>query len=79
MNAFGISVRAERDLNGTWEYIAENSPTTATRFVNRIEEQCQLLADNPMMGRLRPELGPYVRSFRSDNQVIFYAPHRSWC
>jgi toxin ParE1/3/4 len=74
VNTFRISPRAERDLNGIWDFIAENSQTAATRFVNRIEEQCRLLVDNPIMGRPRPEFGPDVRSYTWSNYLIYYAP-----
>ena len=74
MNTFRISPRAERDLNAIWDFIAESNPIAATRFLNRIEERCQLLADNPMLGPLRPEFGRDIRSYPWGNYLILYGP-----
>ena len=63
-----------RDINRIWDYIAETSPQRASKFVRRIKERLALLAENPMMGRARPELADELRSFRVEKYVIFYRP-----
>ena len=65
---------AEADLDEIWLYIAQDDPNAADRFLDLIEERCQLLAENPLMGRSRPELAPRLRSFPVRNYVIFYVP-----
>jgi toxin ParE1/3/4 len=62
------------DLNDIHDYIAQHSPTAAARVIGEINERCDLLADNPMMGRSRPEFGRDVRSFPSGAYIIFYRP-----
>ena len=37
-----------------------------------IEERCDTLAENPSLGRSRPELGRNIRSFPAGSYVIFY-------
>ena len=63
-----------RDINRIWDYIAETSPQRASKFVRRIKEKLALLAENPMMGRARPELADDLRSFRVEKYIIFYRP-----
>ena len=63
-----------RDINRIWDYIADTSPQRASKFVRRIKEKLALLAENPMMGRARPELADDLRSFRIEKYVIFYRP-----
>ena len=63
---------AERDLIEIGNFIARDNPTNAARFVERIEERCQLLAVHPLMGRTRDELVPGLRSLPFGRYVIFY-------
>jgi len=49
---------AERDLIEIGNFIARDNPTNAARFVERVEEHCQLLASYPLIGRVREELVP---------------------
>ncbi len=63
---------AEADLDDLWLFIAQDDPNSANRFIDRIAETCNLLAENPLMGRGRPELAPDLRSFPVGNYIIFY-------
>ena len=55
--SYRLSVLAEQDLEEIWSYVAEDA---------------ELLAEQPRMGRLRPEFGAAVRSFTVENHVIYY-------
>jgi len=66
--------QAEADLDEIWLHIAQDDPNSADRFIDLIEERCRLLAENPLMGRSRPELAPGLRSFPVGNYIIFYNP-----
>jgi len=50
--------QAERDLIDIGNFIAQDNPGIAGRFVAALEERCRLLATHPLMGRKREELGP---------------------
>lgn len=63
---------ARAELIEIGEYIRNDSPVAAGRFVAKIEEACWRYAGMPGMGRLRPEIGPNVRSFPFGNYVVFY-------
>ena len=70
---YRLSALAEQDLAEIWSYVAENaSPTTADRLIDAIIDRFDLLAEQPRMGRLRPEFGSDVRSFTVENHVIYY-------
>ena len=50
--------QAETDLDEIWWYIAQDNPDNADRFLDKIEERCQALAQFPHMGISREELMP---------------------
>jgi toxin ParE1/3/4 len=71
---YRLSALAERDLDEIWSYVAEDaSPTTADRLIDAIIDRFELLAEQPRIGRLRPEFGPGVRSFTVENHVILWS------
>ena len=71
--AYRLSALAEQDLDEIWSYVAEDAnPTTADRLMDAIVDRFELLAEQPRMGRLRPEFGAGVRSFTVENHVIYY-------
>jgi toxin ParE1/3/4 len=68
-----LSPLAEWDLEETWLYVAEDaSPATADRLIDDIVDRFDLLAEQPRMGRLRPEFGTDVRSVTVENHVVYY-------
>jgi toxin ParE1/3/4 len=70
---YRLSPLAERDIDEIWFYVSEDaSPTTADRLIEDIIDRLDLLAEQPRMGRARPEFGPGVRSFVVENYVIYY-------
>ena len=61
-----------QDIHEIALVIARDQPDAALRWIDRIDEVLQMLAHNPLAGRLRDELAPGVRSFAIGNYVIFY-------
>ena len=66
---------ARSDLIDIWQYIADDSPEDADRFLDTLEEKMSLLADNPEMGKRREKLAEGLRGFPVGNYMIFYRPH----
>ena len=66
--------QAEADLIEIWIYIAQDSPTSADKLLDEINEKSQTLAVSPFIGITRDELGPHIRSFPIGNYVLFYQP-----
>jgi toxin ParE1/3/4 len=60
------------DLDEIEEYICQNNPSAAARVIRRIQEVCFTLAEQPVMGRSRPELAPNLHSFPEGSYVIYY-------
>lgn len=67
---------AKADLLEIGRYIAEKSQSieVALRFYDSVDSRLKLLAENPEMGELRPELAPEVRAFTVGNYVMFFRP-----
>lgn len=62
------------DLAEVWDHIADDSLRAADRWVDQLDEQFQLLATQPLMGRARGDLSPRLRSFPFGRYLIFYEP-----
>ncbi len=75
MNSFRFSTEANRDIEETSNYLFGLNPVAAYRFLDALDKTCELLAEHPHIGRLRPEIGEAsLRSFPVGNFLIFYLP-----
>jgi toxin ParE1/3/4 len=74
MNSYRFSSDANADIEGIVLYIFDLNPVAAHRFLDSLEATCELLAEHPLIGRPRPELGENLRSFPVGNYLIFYVP-----
>jgi toxin ParE1/3/4 len=70
---------AERDLDEILAYIAvgQGRPLIAEQIAHQVREKCDLLANAPMLGEARPELGPELRLFSYRRWAIVYRPTSS--
>jgi toxin ParE1/3/4 len=76
MATFVLSLEAEIDIAGICEYIADRNVEAAVKMLDRIEETCQMLAENPEVGELREGFGvPGCRSFTVSRYVVFFRPN----
>jgi toxin ParE1/3/4 len=64
--------RASADLSEIWEFIAGDNIQRAAEFIDRIDGKFRVLAERPLMGRERRELGLGIRSIAIAPYVIFY-------
>lgn len=63
----------QNDLLEAWLYIAEDSPDSADRLLDRIEIDALQLLDQPLIGRAREELAAGLRSWpTSTPYILFY-------
>lgn len=67
-----ISPEAENDLLDTWLYIAEDQPINADRYLDKLQEKAQKLAEFPDLGRDRPELAEGLKNFPVDRYNLYY-------
>jgi len=73
-NKFRKLPQADLDLDSIWDFIAVDDIQAAERPINRIGNVFQMLVENPLAGRERPELRRNLRSFPVGNYVVFYSP-----
>jgi toxin ParE1/3/4 len=66
--------QAHLDLVEASLRIAEENPVAADRWLDLVDEKCQLLARMAELGRKRPDLAPDLRSLPAGNHIIFYRP-----
>jgi toxin ParE1/3/4 len=64
----------EHRPRGNRAAIHDLNPVAAHHLLDALEDACQLLAQHPLLGRLRPELAENLRSFAVGNHLIFYTP-----
>ena len=72
MGSIEFRPEARDDLNEIWEFIAKDSPTAATRWINTNEDNCRPVSDHPDMGRLRDDHEPDLRVFPVGKYAICY-------
>ena len=65
MKPYRLSGRAKADVRGIWDYIGgvKGNPTAAEKQVATLFDKFHLLARHPMMGQLRSDLRPRLRTF----------------
>ena len=50
------SPQFRRDLADAWDYVSEDSEARADALLDAVEETVRMVAENPRIGRPRPEL-----------------------
>jgi len=64
-------------VDSIWAYIAADNGRAAEQLLDRFGTAFEMLVQNPLAGRRRPDLGEDLRSFSVENFVVFYRS-RSW-
>jgi toxin ParE1/3/4 len=66
--------RARQDLVEIWHYIADEfGEPRADRYLRRLNDVVSYLAQQPLMGRKRPEIpDEVIRSFPAESHIVFY-------
>jgi toxin ParE1/3/4 len=73
MPRFRFSRRAEADLYNIGLYSFRTWGEAQTdRYFCQLEDCCQLIADNPALGRLCDEIRPGLRRMEQGKHVVFY-------
>ena len=66
------SAQSEEDLVAIWRYIADDDPTAASSWLERIDRRIRSLARFPFLGEQQPQFGDRTRRVIEGNYVIFY-------
>ena len=72
--SYVLSDEARFDIDEIWDYIAQDSPDAADRYIDELHHVFSLLAANPLMGREREELETRLRQLPYENYNLFYRP-----
>jgi plasmid stabilization system protein ParE len=59
VSGYVLSADAEFDLDGIWEYIAEDNIDAADRWIGKLFDAFEALGQTPGMGHRRQDLTPY--------------------
>lgn len=69
-----IAPEAEQDLVDIWLFIAGDNPVNADSFIDRLYAQAWQLAEFPLLGKLRADLGDRIYLFPMERYLLFYQP-----
>ena len=73
MALFRFSRRAEGDLLSIGAYTLRTwGENQAVRYLGDLEAYCQMLADNPALGRTCDDVRPSLRRMEIGRHVVFY-------
>ena len=73
MRPFRLSHRAEGDLYRIGRYTLRRwGPSQAARCIRELDGCCQVLADDPALGRLRDNIRPGLRRTQQGKRAGFY-------
>ena len=68
-----FSLRAEADLDDIITFTIDRwNKAQADRYVAALDDCCQRLADNPLIGRACDEFLPGLRRMEQGSHVVFY-------
>ena len=72
MAKFHVSRKAEADIIEIVDHIAVDNPDESTAFYGRLMDLFEMLSENPMSGRERPDLKEGMRYFPTGSYLVFY-------
>ncbi len=80
MEKYQFTPQALSDLFGIWNYIARDNPAAADLVQEAVFRACSLLADSPLIGRVRKDLTPLPVRFWGvspySKYLIVYDPEK---
>ena len=74
MKRFRFRSEANHDIEEISNKLFALNPAAASRFLDTLDNLCELLAQHSELGRPRPELGQNLRSVPHGNYLVFYVP-----
>lgn len=73
MHRYRLTPSAKSDLIDIWNYtVGTRGEKQAEKYLQDIENKLNQLADNPELGKQRPEIVPGYYSFPVRKHIIFY-------
>ncbi len=79
MHKYRLTPAAKSDLIEIWNYTMEVwGEKQADKYLQDIEDKLNQLAENPGLGRHRPEIHPGYYSFPVAKHIVFYLQSRNY-
>lgn len=73
MAEYRLTNKALEDLNGIWNYTAEEwSEEQADSYYQMLLNSCQALANNPELGKIYHGIAPDLFGLKANRHIIFY-------
>ena len=72
MTSYVVTDLAEQDITEIAAFISQDKVNAAIRFVDRLHDTFQLIAENPGIGPRREALATGLRSFPVGDYLVFY-------
>jgi antitoxin ParD1/3/4/toxin ParE1/3/4 len=73
MNRYLLGGAVEDDLNSIWDYIAQDNINAADRWIAKIFDAFQQIADDPGIGHTRKDLTSLpIRFWPIDDYLVLY-------
>lgn len=70
---FNLTPRAKEDLRGIWNYTAETwSEPQADNYVTALYQRFVWLAEQPQLGKHRPDVAQGYHCFPQGSHLVFY-------
>jgi len=63
---------ADDELDEIWLHIAQDNESVADNMIHKTFYTIDILVKEPLMGRMREEIRPQIRSFAVAPYIIFY-------
>jgi len=71
---YWFTPRASQDLRDIWHTIAIDNEKAADKLLMRIFDRLELAAEQPKMGKARPELSVTARVLVEGRYIVIYEP-----
>ena len=80
MAQYKLTNKAVEDLSKIWEYTFEAwSENRADKYFNGLISHCQVIAENPAIGKSYEGISKELLGFKSNRHIIFYrAVHENY-
>lgn len=73
MASFSFTESAEEDLADIVRFTVKTwNVAQATRYIDGLERQAELIATNPSIGKLCADLAPDLRAFAYERHILYY-------
>jgi toxin ParE1/3/4 len=76
MTTFNLTPRAKEDLRSIWHYTVTTwNEAQADKYITTLYNRFQWLAENPKLGKHRPDIQHGYYCYREGSHLVFFTCH----